>query len=54
MLVVLGAELKFAGYDGIIIGRVEEPTYIIIFDGVVEFHKADHLWGVEIPLKQRR
>jgi len=41
-----GAELKFAGYDGIIfIGKAEEPVYVTIFDGEVSIHKADHLWG---------
>jgi len=43
-----GAELKFAGYDGIIVtGRAREPVYITIFDGNVEIHKANHLWGMD-------
>jgi len=42
----VGPELKFAGYDGIIIeGKAEKPTYIEIIDNVVEFKDASHLWG---------
>lgn len=41
-----GPELKFAGYDGIIIeGKSETPVYINIVDDKVEFHDASHLWG---------
>lgn len=41
-----GPELKFAGYDGIILeGRSETPVYINIADDSVEFHDAAHLWG---------
>ena len=41
-----GPELKFAGFDGIIVeGRAEKPTYLWICDGVVEFRDATHLWG---------
>lgn len=44
-----GAELKFAGYDGIIIeGRAEEPIYIFIKDNLIEFKNAKHLWGKDI------
>jgi len=39
-------ELKFAGYDGIIIeGRSQKPVYILIDDEKVEIRDAIHLWG---------
>ena len=43
-----GAELRFAGYDGLVItGRAEQPTYLWIngLDGSIELHDASHLWG---------
>ncbi|MEM3437115.1 MAG: aldehyde ferredoxin oxidoreductase family protein [Nitrososphaerales archaeon] len=41
-----GPELKFAGYDGIIVeGRSENPTYLLINNGNVELKDAKHLWG---------
>ena len=41
-----GSELKFAGYDGLIIeGKAKEPTYIYIEDGKVQFLSAEKLWG---------
>ena len=43
-----GAELKFAGYDGIIItGQSEKPTYLYINDDVVELRDATDLWGLD-------
>lgn len=42
----LGTELKFAGYDGLIIeGAAENPLYIVIDDDTVEFRDASALWG---------
>ncbi|MGB9659722.1 MAG: aldehyde ferredoxin oxidoreductase family protein, partial [Nitrososphaerales archaeon] len=41
-----GPELKFAGYDGIILdGRAEDPTYLWINNKNVELKDAKHLWG---------
>lgn len=41
-----GAELKFAGYDALIIrGRAEKPVYIFINDDEVKILDATHLWG---------
>jgi len=41
-----GSELKFAGYDGIIIrGRASSPKYIWINDGTVKIIDAADLWG---------
>jgi len=41
-----GPELKFAGYDHIIIkGKSDKPVYIWIDDDDVELRDATHLWG---------
>ena len=41
-----GAELKHAGYDGIIIqGRADKPVYLWINETTVEIRDASHLWG---------
>ncbi len=41
-----GAELKFAGYDQIVIqGRAAHPVYLWIDDDKVEIRDARHLWG---------
>jgi len=40
------AELKFAGFDGIIIrGKASSPVYLWIHDGKAELREASHLWG---------
>ena len=42
----LGPELKFAGYDGLIIeGQADSPVYVWIDDAKVEIRNASHLWG---------
>jgi aldehyde:ferredoxin oxidoreductase len=42
----LGADLKFAGYDGIIFtGAAEKPAYLLVEDSDVEIRDAKHLWG---------
>ncbi|MBT9172268.1 MAG: putative oxidoreductase YdhV [Syntrophomonadaceae bacterium] len=42
-----GAELKFAGYDMLIVeGRAKEPVYIYIRDNQVEIRPAGKLWGM--------
>jgi aldehyde:ferredoxin oxidoreductase len=42
-----GAELKRAGYDGIIIhGKSPRPVYLWIKDGVAEIRDAAPLWGL--------
>ena len=49
-----GAELKMAGYDGIIIkGRADHPVYINIADEKVEIKDARHLWGRKNSETQR-
>ena len=41
-----GTELKYAGYDGVVVvGASEEPVYLWIEDGCVEIRDAGHLWG---------
>jgi len=41
-----GGELKYAGYDSLIIrGKAEKPVYILICDGAVKIIPAHHLWG---------
>ena len=41
-----GPELKYAGFDVILIkGKAENPTYLWLNDGKVEFKKATHLMG---------
>lgn len=40
------AEMKFAGYDGIVLrGRSSKPIYLWIKDGEVEIRDASHVWG---------
>ncbi len=42
----LGPELKFAGYDMIIVkGKAKSPVYLYIEDDIVELRDAKHLWG---------
>ncbi|MFP3896990.1 MAG: aldehyde ferredoxin oxidoreductase N-terminal domain-containing protein, partial [Anaerolineales bacterium] len=42
-----GAELKYAGYDGIVVeGRANEPVYLWIEDDEVEIREAGELWGL--------
>jgi aldehyde:ferredoxin oxidoreductase len=41
-----GPELKYAGYDGIVIsGKAASPVYIDIFNDKIELKDAGHLWG---------
>jgi len=42
----LPAELKFSGFDAIIItGKANRPLYLSIINGEPKLHEADHLWG---------
>jgi aldehyde:ferredoxin oxidoreductase len=41
-----GPELKFAGYDNLIVsGKAEKPVYLWIHDGVIEIRDAAFIWG---------
>lgn len=43
-----GPELRMAGYDGLwITGKAETPVYLSIHNQNIEFHPADHLWGLD-------
>jgi aldehyde:ferredoxin oxidoreductase len=42
----LGADIKFAGYDGmVIVGQSKKPVYLLVDDSKVEIRDAKHLWG---------
>ncbi len=44
-----GAELKFAGYDILVVeGKSDKPVYISIKDDNVEIKDASHLWGKDV------
>ena len=44
-----GAELKFAGYDHVLIrGKAEKPVYIFIDDDDVQIRDASWLWGKNV------
>ncbi len=41
-----GAELKYAGYDMIILeGKAKAPVYLWVENDSIEIRKAKHLWG---------
>jgi aldehyde:ferredoxin oxidoreductase len=51
----MGAELKFAGYDGFIIeGKAEKPSYVFIDDDKISFCDAEPLWGGLVHVTQRK
>ncbi len=44
-----GAELKFAGFDGLVIsGAASRPTYLHIEDGQVSLKDATPYWGLDV------
>ncbi len=44
-----GAELKFAGYDLLLLeGRALQPSYLKIYDDAVEILPADEIWGKSV------
>src|SRR5438270_14078441 len=48
-----GPELKFAGYDLLIIeGRAEKPVYLWISDDHVQIRDASAHWGKTVPLTE--
>ena len=50
-----GAELKRAGWDGIVVrGAAATPVYLWIKDLQVEIRDASHLWGLEIMDTEER
>lgn len=50
-----GPELKFAGYDGIILEDVSDnPVYVYIEDNAVSIHDADDIWGLNTHETENR
>ena len=50
-----GAELKFAGYDGVIVhGKASRPVYLLIRDESVEIRNASNYWGLNAIGGQKR
>jgi aldehyde:ferredoxin oxidoreductase len=50
-----GAELRFAGYDGLLIsGKAEQPVWLSIVAGQAAIHPASELWGSDIYVTQDR
>jgi len=48
-----GAELKFAGYDGVVVsGKSKKPVYLFIKDDLVELRDAKQLWGLDTSKTQ--
>jgi len=51
----IGPEMRFAGYDGIIVtGRAEKPVWLSIVDGQAKLHDATGLWGGDSYETQER
>ncbi|HEY74478.1 MAG TPA: aldehyde ferredoxin oxidoreductase family protein, partial [Thermoflexia bacterium] len=50
-----GPELRFAGYDGVIItGRAEKPVWLSIVEGQAKLHDGADLWGCDSYETQER
>ena len=50
-----GPELKFAGYDAVIVrGKASKPTVLAIADDKFELKPAEELWGVDAITTHRR
>ena len=50
-----GPEIKFAGYDGIVItGKSSSPVYIIIENEKVEIRDANKFWGMNTDLFDKK
>ena len=51
----IGAEIHFAGYDGLIIeGKASKPAYVAIYDDRIAIRDATHLWGLNTYDAQRQ
>jgi len=51
----IGPELRFAGYDGLVIsGRAEQPVWLSIVEGEAALHDAGELWGSDAYQTQER
>jgi aldehyde:ferredoxin oxidoreductase len=50
----LGAELRFAGYDGVIIrGKAAKPVWLEVVDGKAELRGAGETWGLTTEETER-
>ncbi len=50
----IGTELKYAGYDAlIIVGRAPEKSYLLIEDNKVSIRGAEMIWGMTVHITQR-
>jgi aldehyde:ferredoxin oxidoreductase len=50
-----GPELRFAGYDGVILtGRAERPVWLSVVEGRAELHDAAGIWGGDSYETQER
>jgi aldehyde:ferredoxin oxidoreductase len=50
-----GPELRFAGYDGVVItGQAEGPLWLSIVEGRAQLHDAASLWGCDSYATQER
>lgn len=50
-----GPEIRFAGYDGIVItGKASTPLYVVIDDDRIEFRDAAPFWGMGTDAFERR
>lgn len=50
-----GPELRFAGYDGILItGAAQKPTWLAVIEGRAELRDAIELWGLDSYATQER
>ncbi len=50
-----GPWLRFAGYDGVVIeGQSDEPVWVSIVDGEVQFHPAKKLWGKGVVYTEKK
>lgn len=51
----IGPEMRFAGYDGLLItGRAEDPVWISVVRGEIQVHDAADLWGLDTYHVQER
>ena len=50
-----GAELKYAGWDGVVIeGKSNSPVWVNIVNGQVTFEDARELWGLDAWVTQKK
>jgi aldehyde:ferredoxin oxidoreductase len=51
----IGPELRFSGYDGIVItGQAEDPVWLAIVEGEPRLRSASDLWGLDSYATQER